>query len=283
MTSGSDRIAGRACARRRARPRGGVRAAMGEIAATAAPHRRLRRARLGRGAGTSRWPPSSPSRAGSSAPRRDSPHPPHTPISRRRRSERARAAGTGSAAESIPSQPCSRLRRRPLNRVAGAAVLRRRWWGRGRGRVGGLVSERHEPHRGIGDARGVWSTAVVAVNEPERSIARWPQSSAWSPSSTCACSRFRDDSELAAVNASAGAAVHVGPALLEAVTVALRRPGLTGGDVDPTVGQALISLGYDRDFPSLDGPAAGASSSSARAPLWSSAGGRSRSIARAAR
>ena len=41
--------------------------------------------------------------------------------------------------------------------------------------------------------------------------------------------------------------------LLEAVTVALRAARLTGGDVDPTVGQALISLGYDRDFDALAG------------------------------
>ncbi|HEX4283378.1 MAG TPA: FAD:protein FMN transferase [Solirubrobacteraceae bacterium] len=63
-----------------------------------------------------------------------------------------------------------------------------------------------------------------------------------------ACSRFRDDSELSAVNAAAGGPVEVGSVLIEAVTAALRAARLTGGDVDPTVGQALISLGYDRDF-----------------------------------
>ena len=68
-----------------------------------------------------------------------------------------------------------------------------------------------------------------------------------------ACSRFRGDSELSAVNAAAGAAVRVGPLLLEAVTVALRAARLTGGDVDPTIGRALISLGYDRDFAALPG------------------------------
>jgi FAD:protein FMN transferase len=73
-----------------------------------------------------------------------------------------------------------------------------------------------------------------------------------------ACSRFRDDSELSLVNAAAGAAVRVGPVLLEAVTAALRAARVTGGDVDPTVGRALISLGYDRDFASLPGAGAGA-------------------------
>jgi len=79
-----------------------------------------------------------------------------------------------------------------------------------------------------------------------------------------ACSRFRDDSELSAVNAAGGAPVEVGPVLLEAVTAALRAARLTDGDVDPTVGQALISLGYDRDFALIGGgggsPGGGASS-----------------------
>lgn len=63
-----------------------------------------------------------------------------------------------------------------------------------------------------------------------------------------ACSRFRDDSELARLNADAGAPHAVGPLLLEAITVALRAADLTGGAVDPTVGRALAALGYDRDF-----------------------------------
>lgn len=63
-----------------------------------------------------------------------------------------------------------------------------------------------------------------------------------------ACSRFRDDSELAAVNRAAGSEVGVGPLLLEAVEVALLAAAATGGLVDPTVGPALGALGYDRDF-----------------------------------
>jgi FAD:protein FMN transferase len=76
-----------------------------------------------------------------------------------------------------------------------------------------------------------------------------------------ACSRFRSDSELSAVNAAAGAPVRVGPVLMGAVSAALRAARLTGGDVDPTVGRALIALGYDRDFDELrvaaDGPGVG--------------------------
>ena len=66
-----------------------------------------------------------------------------------------------------------------------------------------------------------------------------------------ACSRFRDDSELTALNREAGSAVPVGPLMLGAVQAALRAAKLTDGDVDPTVGQALITLGYDRDFDSV--------------------------------
>lgn len=63
-----------------------------------------------------------------------------------------------------------------------------------------------------------------------------------------ACSRFRDDSELAEVNRRAGRPTHVGPLLFEAVETALRAAHLTDGDVDPTVGEAMRILGYDRDF-----------------------------------
>jgi thiamine biosynthesis lipoprotein len=39
--------------------------------------------------------------------------------------------------------------------------------------------------------------------------------------------------------------------LLEAIEAAVRAATLTDGDVDPTVGRALIALGYDRDFGEL--------------------------------
>lgn len=63
-----------------------------------------------------------------------------------------------------------------------------------------------------------------------------------------ACSRFREDSELSRLSASAGRPVRVGPLLFEALGVALRAAQLTGGAVDPTVGRALVLAGYDRDF-----------------------------------
>jgi thiamine biosynthesis lipoprotein len=70
-----------------------------------------------------------------------------------------------------------------------------------------------------------------------------------------ACSRFRPDSDLQRVNAGAGRFVGVDPLLIEAVEVALRAAVLTDGDVDPTVGNALVLAGYDRDWTLLERPA----------------------------
>lgn len=82
-----------------------------------------------------------------------------------------------------------------------------------------------------------------------------------------ACSRFRDDSDLSRVNESSGRAVTVAPLLLDAVDVALRAARLTDGIVDPTVGDALVVLGYDRNFATLD-TAATPTARLGRVPGW---------------
>jgi thiamine biosynthesis lipoprotein ApbE len=69
-----------------------------------------------------------------------------------------------------------------------------------------------------------------------------------------ACSRFRPDSELSYLNAHAGRAVPASPMLFAAVELAVRAAQLTGGDVDPTVGRALVLAGYDRDWRLLPRP-----------------------------
>jgi thiamine biosynthesis lipoprotein len=81
-----------------------------------------------------------------------------------------------------------------------------------------------------------------------------------------AASRFRADSELAGVHAADGRPVRVSPLLAEAVQVALDAAAATGGLVDPTVGSALVALGYDRDFGLLGGDAP--ASPPERAPGW---------------
>jgi FAD:protein FMN transferase len=66
-----------------------------------------------------------------------------------------------------------------------------------------------------------------------------------------ACSRFRADSEIARVNSAGGGTVPVTGLLLEAIEVALRAAAVTGGVVDPTVGEAMRIIGYDRDFSAM--------------------------------
>ena len=66
-----------------------------------------------------------------------------------------------------------------------------------------------------------------------------------------ACSRFRPDAELVALNGQAGRTTPVGRLLADAVEVALRAAEQTAGLVDPTVGPALAALGYDRDFDAM--------------------------------
>jgi len=73
-----------------------------------------------------------------------------------------------------------------------------------------------------------------------------------------ACSRFRPDSEIVALDrVTGGGPAEVSPLLAEAIAVALRAARLTDGDVDPTVGAAMNAVGYDRDFSLVarEGPA----------------------------
>lgn len=62
------------------------------------------------------------------------------------------------------------------------------------------------------------------------------------------CSRFRDDSDLAAVNRSPGRWVAVDPMLVWAVQVACEAARESNGLVSPLLGRTLVQLGYDRDF-----------------------------------
>lgn len=100
------------------------------------------------------------------------------------------------------------------------------------------------------------TTAVVAT-EPDRIATAVAEVRGEVRDIDRACSRFRPDSELSRVNEAAGAWTRVGDLFLEAVEVALWAARLTGGAVDPTIGRAMVRLGYDRDFASLasEGPA----------------------------
>jgi thiamine biosynthesis lipoprotein ApbE len=83
-----------------------------------------------------------------------------------------------------------------------------------------------------------------------------------------ACSRFRPDSELMALDACAGAPVTVSALLAGAVRAALRAAALTDGDVDPTVGRAMEAIGYDRDFASVPAQGAPVRITLSHVPQW---------------
>jgi thiamine biosynthesis lipoprotein len=65
------------------------------------------------------------------------------------------------------------------------------------------------------------------------------------------CSRFRADSELRELERHAGQAAPISPLLTVLLGAALRAARVTEGLVDPTIGQGMCQLGYDRDFAAL--------------------------------
>jgi thiamine biosynthesis lipoprotein len=98
----------------------------------------------------------------------------------------------------------------------------------------------------------VWgTTARIVVTRPDALPAAEALVRAELTAVDAACSRFRPDSELMRAR---GRTVGVSPLLADLVGTALRVARDTDGDVDPTVGEALRGLGYDRDFASVVDP-----------------------------
>jgi thiamine biosynthesis lipoprotein len=89
---------------------------------------------------------------------------------------------------------------------------------------------------------------AAATTDPDALLEGATAAQAVVASFDLACSRFRTDSELTQLNDAGGRPVHASELFAEAIGAALRAARLTGGAVDPTVGQALIELGYDRDI-----------------------------------
>lgn len=83
--------------------------------------------------------------------------------------------------------------------------------------------------------------AVVLVTEPAGLDAALAHVRRTVEAFDLACSSFREDSELAGLNRSSGAAVAVSRLLYQAVSAAVRAAELTDGVVDPTVGQVLVA------------------------------------------
>ena len=83
-------------------------------------------------------------------------------------------------------------------------------------------------------------------------------------------SRFRPDSEISWLHRAHGGLFMLSDGLAEAIRVALAAAAWTGGLADPTVGSALISLGYDRDFAAIDPDRPGPPAAPVPAPGWQS-------------
>jgi thiamine biosynthesis lipoprotein len=89
-----------------------------------------------------------------------------------------------------------------------------------------------------------------------------------------AASRFDPSSELSRLNRAGGHLMSISPPLLEALQLALRAAALTDGAVDPTLGDRLVALGYDRDYAQLQPVAPDAplttpgDATGPRAPSW---------------
>jgi thiamine biosynthesis lipoprotein len=92
------------------------------------------------------------------------------------------------------------------------------------------------------------TTATVVVTEHEQLVPALELLSSELAAIDAACSRFRDDSELACVNAQAGEWVETSELFLCALTAAVDAARATDGIVDPALGANLRNAGYDRTF-----------------------------------
>lgn len=66
-----------------------------------------------------------------------------------------------------------------------------------------------------------------------------------------AASRFRPDSEIIRLAEAGGRPTQISETLADLLEAALTAAELTDGDVDPTLGAAMVSLGYDGDIATL--------------------------------
>ena len=124
--------------------------------------------------------------------------------------------------------------------------------------------------------RAIGTLATVAVTEPTQADEALSLLGHDLALLDDACSRFRSDSELSRVEREgAGRPTAVSPLLFEALEVACVVAVQTAGIVDPTIGGALVGLGYDRDFDALEdradatpGTGRGAPCGAEPAPGW---------------
>jgi thiamine biosynthesis lipoprotein len=118
--------------------------------------------------------------------------------------------------------------------------------------------------------RALGTTAELMVTEPGALVAAATLLQAELARLDLAASRFRADSEVARIDCADGQSVVVSPLLIEILEVALRAARATDGLVDPTVGQAMTRIGYDRDFSAVPRRTAGRLPAAAPVPGWRS-------------
>jgi thiamine biosynthesis lipoprotein ApbE len=121
---------------------------------------------------------------------------------------------------------------------------------------------------GIADDRALGCDLRVMVTRPDSLLAAKAAVDSAVAAIDQAASRFREDSELTRLNASADRVVRVSPLLATAIREALRGAALTDGAVDPTVGQAMRVTGYDADFASVARRGEGIRLVANRIPGW---------------
>lgn len=125
--------------------------------------------------------------------------------------------------------------------------------------------------------RALGTSAVVVVADPDAATAAEVILHEVLDTFDVACSRFREDSEIAKLATRAGEWVVVSGLAFDVLSIAVEVARLTGGAVDPTVGSCMEALGYDRDFALLGQAGGKADKSSPRdtarprpAPGWES-------------
>jgi len=132
-----------------------------------------------------------------------------------------------------------------------------------------LVAGTIEGPPAVRSMRAIGTTAVVAITDSSRADEALALLADDLVALDRTCSRFRPDSELRRLEEyGRGRPVAVSPLLFEAIDVACQVAVQTAGIVDPTIGSALIELGYDRDFDELGSGARSRAFEPRPAPGW---------------
>jgi thiamine biosynthesis lipoprotein len=117
-----------------------------------------------------------------------------------------------------------------------------------------VLSRPDRPLPTVRSTQAIGTTASVVVDDPALADAALGLLTVDLTDLDGACSRFRPDSELRRIErVGQGRPMPVSPLLFEALAAATAVAARTAGIVDPTIGSALVELGYDRDFADLPG------------------------------